>query len=139
MVLARRVIYGGGADYILVPKLGPGFEGFDNSHHVAGRTTCQNIPPINHGSFEEHPPGCKVSGLRAKSRGRLTRLNANTKSGRGGRRRTMFQYGSCDRFISSALRAAAAKPSTVKTLFNLFIWNEVNSSNYFRGHLLQYH
>lgn len=37
MVLALRVIYSGGADYILVPKLGPGFEGFDNSHHVAGR------------------------------------------------------------------------------------------------------
>lgn len=49
-------------------------------------------PPNNHCSFVEHPAGCKVSSLRGPSRVRFTRLNANTKSGNGGSRRTMFQF-----------------------------------------------
>ena len=78
--------------------------------------------PINHCSFVEHPAECEVSSLlRGKSRGRLTRLNANTKLGCGGRRRTMFQYGSYDIFIAYALRAAPATPSTQKARLNLFI------------------
>ena len=91
------------------------------SWSVVPKTTLPTTLTPHHCSAEEHPAGCNVSSLRDGSRGRLKRLNANTKSGSGGRKRAMFQYGSCDRFISSALRAAPATPSAQKARFNLFM------------------
>lgn len=72
----------------------------------------------HHCSFVGHPADCNVSG---EPRGRLKRLNANTKSGSGGRRRTMLQYDSCERWISSALHTAPFTPSPQKACFNLFM------------------
>ncbi|CAM9713177.1 unnamed protein product [Ectocarpus sp. 6 AP-2014] len=94
----------------------------DNFNTPKSQSDPSMIHTNNHCSFVGHPADCNVSTFRGESRGRLKRLNANTRSGSGGRRRTIFQYDSCDRSISSALRAVPFTPSTQKACFNLFMW-----------------